>query len=307
MESSAETVEKQTLSAISRSAVVILSKQLNHHLLLYFDTSELILILTTMHTLLGTIRNVPGFTMSFFTIKELIQSITIQALANYASSPSVYTSIFNLILLVIILECLPAIKGWLGKDLESFKTNVTYIFADLIGKFLMKIEAPLFGAALGICLKGEGLLGQTLAFTGINTLNSVVFDSIKGGELSIAWPILLLYFAFQLCSSFDGWEELFDFGLYRASDAAYEKIMSSYRVTPTTLAIAFIFLVILLPKDRVGTGVCILIIVQALSEWFLKGIEFISQSDPVLAGLAVITVVHFLTISIENFYYKNKI
>ena len=304
---SAESIEKQALSAISRSAVVILSTQLNIHLLEYFDTFELILILTCMHTLLSTVKTVPGFSASVSVLKELTQSIVIQLVVNYASSSQTYISVLNLIIVIIILECLPAINGWLGHDLDSFKTNVTYIFADQISKFLLLIHAPLFGAALGICLRGKGLLGQTLAFTGVNTINSVVFESIQGGELSLAWPILLLYFVFELCNSLKGdWEQFFDFGLFKASDTAYRQITFYYKIKPTTLAMLLVFLISFKPKDRVWTGLCVLVLVQSLSEWFLKGISLISETDPVLAGLVVVTVVHFLVLGIDKFYHHSE-
>ena len=48
------------------------------------------------------------------------------------------------------------------------------------------------------------------------------------------------------------------------------------------------------------TGVSVLALVQAVSEWFLDTLSPVSQTDPVLAGLSVVTIVHFISIAMEG-------
>ena len=54
-------MQQRMVSSISRSAVMILSSAFNRRLTSYFSASELLLVLVCMHTLLNTIRTVPGF------------------------------------------------------------------------------------------------------------------------------------------------------------------------------------------------------------------------------------------------------
>ena len=48
------------------------------------------------------------------------------------------------------------------------------------------------------------------------------------------------------------------------------------------------------------TGVCVLVLVQSSSDWFLGGIKGISETDPVLAGLSIVTVVHFFCLGVQT-------
>ena len=53
-------------------------------------------------------------------------------------------------------------------------------------------------------------------------------------------------------------------------------------------------------KDPVWTGICLLVFTQAGSDWFLGCMGIIFKTDPVLAGLCVVTGVHFIGIYIDG-------
>lgn len=293
------TMQTRIISSISRSAVMVLSTSINRRLSPYFTATELILVLLCIHTLLNTVRTVPGFNASWRTLRDLMQFLMVQSLASYAASGTAdYTAALNLILVLVAIECLPAAGGWVGDDLESFTTSVSYIFSDRISAILNSLKIPLFGAGLSLCLGGKGLLGRTLAFVGINTLSSLAFEAISGGELSLAWPVTLLYFVHELSAKYDV-DTFFSFGLYRASDAIYAGF-SAMGVAPATVFMAFIFLGSLFPSDPVWSGVCVLVFVQGGSDWFLKQLAVISATDPVLGGLCLVTAVHFISVAVES-------
>ena len=277
-------MQQRLIASISRSAVMILSTSLSRKLNPYFSASELVLVLLALHTLLNTIRTVPGFKASWRTLRDLMQFVMVHSLVSYVSSGNcdTYTTILDLILVLVTMECVPGAKGWVGEDMESFTTSVSYIFSDQISALLSKLGIPLFGAALSLCLGGKGLLGRTLAFVGINTLSSLVFEAISGGELSLAWPITLLYFVNEMKSTKCDVDTFFSFGLYRASDAIYRSLD---KLPPAVVFMAFLFLGSLFPSDPVWSGVCVLVFVQGGSDWFLGNLQLIAATDPVLAGL----------------------
>lgn len=295
------TMQQRMISSISRSAVMVLSTTLTRRLNPYFSTSELILVLLALHTLLNTVRTVPGFNASWRTLRDLLQFVLVHSLASYVSQAEISESvtILNLILVLVTMECIPAARGWMGDDLESFTTSVSYIFSDKISTLLSNLHIPLFGAALSLCMGGKGLLGRTLAFVGINTLSTLVFEAIEGGELSLAWPITLLYFVHEIGSRYDV-DSFFSFGLYRASDAIYSSLSSKETLSPSVIFMTFLFLGALFPADPVWSGVCVLVFVQGGSDWFLGNLGIISATDPVLAGLSLVTAIHFISIAIES-------
>lgn len=292
-------MQQRLIASISRSAVMILSTSLSRKLNPYFSASELVLVLLALHTLLNTIRTVPGFKASWRTLRDLMQFVMVHSLVSYVSSGNcdTYTTILDLILVLVTMECVPGAKGWVGEDMESFTTSVSYIFSDQISALLSKLGIPLFGAALSLCLGGKGLLGRTLAFVGINTLSSLVFEAISGGELSLAWPITLLYFVNEMKSTKCDVDTFFSFGLYRASDAIYRSLD---KLPPAVVFMAFLFLGSLFPSDPVWSGVCVLVFVQGGSDWFLGNLQLIAATDPVLAGLCLVTAVHFISIAVDS-------
>jgi hypothetical protein len=301
------TMQQRIITSISRSAVMVLSTSLTRRLSPFFSPSELILVLLALHTLLNTVRTVPGFNASWRTLRDLLQFVLVQSLASYVSSGSgsmPLDTLLGLILVLVVLECIPAIKGWVGDDVESFTTSVSYIFSDRISALLSGLHIPLFGAALGLCLGGRGLLGKTLAFVGINTLSALIFEAISGGELSLAWPVTLLYFVHELGAKYDI-DTFFSFGLYRAGDAVYNSLLA-WNLPPATIFMAFLFLAALFPSDPVWSGVCVLVFVQGGSDWFLSQLAVISATDPVLAGLSLVTAVHFISVAVESRKGKTK-
>ena len=302
------TMQARIITSISRSAVMVLSTSINRRLSPYFTTTELTLVLLCIHTLLNSIRTIPGFNASWKTLRDLMQFLMVQALASYVASGAAESktdpttalnmTALNLILVLIAIECLPAAGGWMGDDLESFTTSVSYIFSDRISAILNALNIPLFGAALSLCLGGKGLLGRTLAFVGINTLSSLAFESISGRELSFAWPVTLLYFVHELSSRYNV-DTFFSFGLYRASDSIYAGF-SAMGVAPSTVCMAFIFLGSLSSSDPVWAGICVLVFVQGGSDWFLKQLAVISATDPFLGMLCLVTAVHFISTAVER-------
>lgn len=171
-----------------------------------------------------------------------------------------------------------------------------------ISELLSRLGIPLAGAALALCLGGHGksdpLLYKTLTFVGINTLSSVVFAAISGGELSLVWPLTLLYFIHEMSCRFDV-DSLFSYGLYNASDAIYASLTTARGIPSSTVAIGFVFLSTSFPNDAVWSGVCALVFVQGVSNWFMQQVAFIA-SDPILAGLVVVTGVHFVSLVVER-------
>ena len=282
------------LQAVSRSAAIILSKQLNKNLLYYFSSAEVILIVTCMHSLMSTVKSMQGFKASLHVMQELVQSLMIQALVVYIASGDY--ALVNMVLLVSVLECLPAIKGWVGADLASFEASVNYIFADKINH----LGLPYIGV-LGVAFRGEGLLSKTLVFTCITSLSDLAYEAVHGSDdLSIAWPIFLLYFVYEIMTSSrlkEQWESFFQFGLYRASDAIYKQMQESGNLLG--VAVTFTLLSSLNPSDKVWTGITILVLVQCVSNYILETIIVLCRTDPFLAGMGVVTVVHFSSMALE--------
>ena len=309
-------MQQRMVASISRSAVMILSSSFNRRLAAYFSASELVLVLLSMHALLNTVRAVPGFNASWRMLRDMVQFAVVHALAAYVSGSGKdaleasaleathQTALVNLILALVILESVPGAvqEGWIQEDTESFISSVSYIFADHISTLLEKLGVPLAGAGLALCLgghkKSDPLLFRTLAFAGINTLSSLLFSAIAGGELSLVWPLTLLYFIHELGHTYD-MDTFFNYGLYNASDAIYASL-AARGVPAATVAIAFVFLGALFPTDPVWTGVCVLVFVQSVSSWFMQQVAFVAATDPVLAGLAVVTAVHFVSLVVEN-------
>ena len=54
------------------------------------------------------------------------------------------------------------------------------------------------------------------------------------------------------------------------------------------------------PADPVWTGVCVLVFVQGVSNWFMQQVAFVAVTDPVLAGLGVVTAVHFVSLVVDR-------
>lgn len=284
---------EKALAAISRSAAVVLSTQINRLLLNYFSSTGLLMIVICLHVLLSVAQVVPGFRAAWGSLQSLMQSIVIQSIANYVSTtPSPVLSVLHILAVIQILECLPELQGWVGQDLDSFTTNVTYIFATQLEAYLEAARLPLFGAVLGICMQGQGLLGKTLAYTGVTTLSNCLFSAVLGGgELALAWPVMLLYFASEVCKTY-ALQDFLEFGLFKASSAVFDGL-SAHRVPPQTIAMGFTFLLTLLPADTVWTGTCALVFVQATSAFLLAQINSIANTDPILAGLCAVTFVYF--------------
>jgi hypothetical protein len=289
------------LRAVSRSAAIILSKQLNKNLLYYFSSAEIILIVTCMHSLMSTVKSMQGFKASLHVMQELVQSLMIQALGMYIASGDY--ALVNIVLLISVLEFLPAIKGWVGADLASFEASVNYIFADKINHLKIDHRAVPYLGVLGVAFRGEGLLSKTFVFTGITSLSNIAYEAVHGStDLSIAWPIFLLYFVYEImgCSKIkDEWESFFQFGLYRASDAIYQQILKGGNLM--AVAVTFTLLSSLNPSDKVWTGVTILVLVQCVSNSILETVILLCRTDPFLAGMGVVTVVHFSSMALEAF------
>lgn len=237
-------------------------------------------------------------------LRDLMQSIAVNSLASYLASSSGSESsdvlaALNLILVLAIAEGLPIAEGWIGEDMESFTTSLSFIFSDRITTIISGLHVPLLGAALSLCLEGHGLLGRSLAFSGVNILSSVIFDAvIGGGELSLAWPLALIYFIHEINAKFE-MESLLNFGIFKTSDIIYSSLIAR-KLTPSTIFITFVFLASLSPEDSIWYGICVLIFVHGGSDSFTGQLEAISAADPVLAVLSLITVTHLANNFIEH-------
>ena len=150
-----EVLTAKMIASISRSAMLILSTSISKRLTPYFSASELILVLLALHTLMGTVKAVPGFNASWKTLRDLMQFILVHALTSYVSTGSDDYIILNLILLLASIECIPGNEesgnnrdnkdGDNGgnenrEDMRSFTTSVTYIFSDKISALLVNLK-----------------------------------------------------------------------------------------------------------------------------------------------------------------------
>lgn len=232
-----------------------------------------------------------------------MQSIAVNSLASYMASGSGSESndiidAINLILTLAIAESIPIAEGWIGEDTESFTTSLSFIFSERITTIISGLGVPLLGATLSLYLEGHGLLGRSLAFTGVNILCTLIFDAVIGGELSLAWPLMLLYFIHEINTKYD-METLLNFGIFKTSDIIYSSLIAR-KFTPSMIFIAFAFLASLSPEDSIWYGVCVLLFVHGGSDSFTGQLEAISTTDPVLAVLSLITVTHLANNFIEN-------
>ena len=44
----------------------------------------------------------------------------------------------------------------------------------------------------------------------------------------------------------------------------------------------------------------VLVFVQGVSGWFMQQVAFVAATDPVLAGLGVVTAVHFVSLVVQH-------
>ncbi len=292
-------IRERFLQGLGRSSTFLIGSQIRAYLMRYFSVGGLLLVFFVLHVLLSVIPSrVSGFNASWSVLRGLMQSTAIQLFVSFVGGEQPENAgLLNLLCLLMAAESLPAFNGWLGDDVASLTTTITYSFSDEVSSLLRSAGVPLLGVVLGIALGGQGLFGQTMTLTGVNSVCAVVFEAATGGELALAWPILLLYFVCQISDHYEQAKAFVDYGMYKASDAVFLGL-SSMGVPPHVLAIGFAFLGLALPGDPVWTGVSVLVLVQSSSRWFLDGIQGISSTDPVLAGLCIVTVVHFVSIGV---------
>jgi hypothetical protein len=290
-------LQARLMCGISRSATVVLSRQINRSLQAYFAPSELLVVVLAGHALIQTLPSkLEGFNVSWGTFRGVMQSLSIQLLVSYLTQGQKKDlAFFNLVGALLVSECLQV--NCLSEDVTGFATSVSYIISDQLSTV---IASPVMGAALGLFFGGDGLLGQTLVLTGVNSLCSVAFGAVRAASsLSLVWPVVLLYFVHEAVRRFQKAQALLDYGLYKASDSVYQGLSS--RLRPDVLALLFFLLLVVAPmKDEVWMGVCALALVQATSDWFLSNVAQEIQSDAFLGALCVVTVVHFSTAAIER-------
>ena len=249
-------------------------------------------------------------------IKALFQTLLIQLVVSIIiGGVSNSVALFNVLVVPMAAECIPAIEVawgrslWVGEDVNMLVTSISYLFSDQVSTLLISLGIPLGGAAVGLFFGGKGLFGQTLALTGVNILCSFAFGAISGGDLSLAWPLPLLYFVFEAARKWgysDG-TAFVDYGMYKASDAVCGGLIQR-GAAPGVIVLVFVFLVFAadgvkgrLGGDEVWTGVCVLVMARAASDWFISSIGLISQCDPMIGGLVIVTVIHFVTLGAELF------
>jgi hypothetical protein len=295
-----EDIRARLMEGVSRSSTVVLSQQIRTGLQRYFAPSELLLVVGSTHAILKTLPdNMAGFNASWAILKGLMQSLTIQMVGAYLTQGQQPTvALFNLLASLVVLECLP--KSITG-DIPGLTTSVSFIFSDQLGALLTSLGAPPVAASLGFLFGGQGLFGQTLALTAVNKLCSAVFGAVRSaGSLSLAWPVIVLYFVHEASGRFERASAFLDYGLYKASDAIYAGLLESMGADKIGL-LFFFLLAVTTHRDEVWTGVCALTLVRAASDWFLGDLEQMTHSDAILGGLCIVTVVHFITVAGEAF------
>ena len=331
-EEGADLIQARLAAGINRSITVVLGQQISARLMEYFSLVEVVLILTALHSVLSVSDPSLGdLKASWVVIKGLIQSLLIQMVVSYltqGSSP--WVTLFNLVVFLVVAECVPAVSGWtdkgeayngegsscrivwLNEDRELFFASVSYIFSDEVSSLLTSLGVPLIGASLGLFFGGEGLFGQTLVLTGVNTLCSIAFGVISGGELSVAWPVVLLYFVHEVVGQFDGMQAFIDYGLYKASDSVYNSLMM-LQIRTEVIALLFLLLsmssslccLFISPqrssaiRDELWLGLCVLVVVRAASDWFLDSVSLAIHCDPVIGGLCVVAAIQFATLGVD--------
>jgi hypothetical protein len=287
------------LQGVKRSSTLLVGSQVQAFLKRYFSLSELLVVIFSIHVLLclGPAK-VQGFNASLDLLNNLIQTVVIQLGIEFVSGETRDgLGLINLLVLLMIAESVPVVKGWLGNDTSSLASRISFLFSDRVSAMLQEYGVPLAGVSLGFAFGGSGLFGQTMNLTGVNCLCAVTFGVIQGGELTLAWPVLLLFFVHEVSTHFNEVKTFLDYGLYKASDAVFSSL-SVWGVSSYIMAIGFAFLTLILPQDPLWTGLCVLVLAQASSDWFLKEIEGISETDPVLAGLCIVTVVYFVNLGV---------
>lgn len=294
-------LRERFLQGISRSSTVLVGSQIKLYLAMYFSVGELLLVFISVHVLMcvGPV-GVSGFNASWSMLRGLMQSVVIQLGVSFVvEGQESDVALLNLTCLLMVAESLPVLHGWLGDDVSSLTTTISFLFSDEVSAILQKSHVPLVGAALGLVFGGQGVFGQTMALTGVNCVCAAAFGTVSGSELSLAWPVLLLYYVHEVSDHFEQAKAFVDYGLYRSSDAVFSGL-NGLGLGMHVMAIAFAFLALALPKDPVWTGVCVLVLVQSSSNWFLEGIKGISHTDPVLSGLCIATVVHFVCLGVKT-------
>lgn len=291
------------LQGVKRSSTLLVGSQIQIFLTRYFSLGELLVVVVSSHVLLclGPSR-VQGFNASLDLLGNILQTVVIQLGVDFVSGDSQDgLGLLNLLVLLMIAESLPVMKGWLGDDAASLSSKITYLFSDRVSTILQDSGVPLAGVSLGFAFGGHGIFGQTMNLTGVNCLCTVAFGAIRGGELSLAWPVLLLFFVREVSTHFDEVKSFLDYGLYKASDLVFESLRAG-GVSSYVMVIAFAFLAFVLPGDPLWGGLCLLVLAQASSDWFLGVVKGISDTDPVLAGLCIVTVVHFVNMGLRALY-----
>lgn len=323
-------IQSRLAAGINRSITVVLGTQISSRLTHYFSLSKILVILTAVHSLLSVSDPLLGeLKASWKVIKGLVQSLLIQSIVSYlTSSSSQGVVLFNVLVFLVIAECVPTASGWthekndhaikhqIDEDKELFLASVSYIFSDEVGALLVSWGVPLVGASLGLFLGGQGIIGQTLMLTGVNALCSIAFGSINGGELSIAWPVVLLYFVNEVVGQFSGVQAFVDYGLYKVSDSVYSGLLG-LGVHADVIGLVFLILIISsffldeinnvfycspricrFFKDQLWFGLCMLVVVRAATDWFLDCVALAIHCDPIFGGLCVIAAIQFATLGV---------
>lgn len=293
-------IQASFMQGISRSSKVIIGAQIRLYLARYFSGGGLLLVVVSVHIVLCVMSaGISGFNASWDVFRGLIQSVVIQLVVSEVSDDDWgREGILNLLVLLMFAESLPVLTGWVGYDVSTLTTAISFSFSDKVEMILQGSGIPVVGAVLGFAFRGRGLFGQTMALTGVNCACSALFGAISGGELSFAWPVLLLYFVYEVAGQYEQVKPFVDYGLYKASHSIFSGV-SLQGLESHVIAICFTFLALALPGDPVWTGLCVLVLVQASSDWFLSGVHGVSQSDPVLAGLCIVTAVHFVCVGVQ--------
>lgn len=299
-------IEIKIYDAVKRSATVILSAQIKKNLGQSFSTPQFILILFAAQSFLTYLRSFPGFGAPWNTLRSIAQNVAIQTSVGYVTESWDRDAAFlNLILALVAVECVPAASGWLAQDVASFRTSISYIFSEKLSDYARSLGvSALAGASIGACIppRSWGIIGETLALTGVNALCEVAFSVVDAGfSLSLAWPIVLLYFAKELSDRHDYFQPYFDFGLFKISEIVYGSLARIQGISAEEIGLGFGFAFFVAPRDKLWGGLCALVLVYAWSDWLLRQVlGDIAKTDPVFAGLVSVTAIYVFGVVIKG-------
>jgi hypothetical protein len=155
-------IQERFLQGIGRSSTVIIGSQIRLYLTWYFSLGELLLVVISVHVLLCFMpAGVSGFRASWDMLRGLMQSVVVQLLVAYVSGGGTdFEGLLNLLGVLMVAESLPAFSGWVGDDVASLTTTISFTFSDEVSAVLRETGVPAVGSYWALRLEVRGSLGR---------------------------------------------------------------------------------------------------------------------------------------------------